>query len=102
MDALTLEQLRKAGSDLNQPHHIDNFLYFPDEAAARTAADQLRGSSESIEVTQAANGPLWLTKAGVVAIPSAENIAQMRSRMEAIAGPLKGEYDGWGAPIVSG
>jgi hypothetical protein len=28
------------------------------------------------------------------------NIADMRRRMEAVASEFKGDYDGWGAPIV--
>ena len=53
-----------------------------------------------MEASPAAQGPGWLTKAVVVLVPTGANVAEMRARMEAIAATLKGDYDGWGAPIV--
>ncbi len=100
MDSMVLGQLHKAGSDLGQPHEVDNFLYFPDETTARLAADRLRTSSNTVDVAPGAKGRDWCVKAVVVVIPTPQNIAEMRARMEAVAHALKGDYDGWGAPIV--
>jgi regulator of ribonuclease activity B len=100
LDAMVLAQLDKAGSDLQQPHEVDNFLYFADQPTAALAADRLRAFSKSVEVTEAAKGPSWCAKAVVVLIPTPGNVAEMRARMESVAAALKGEYDGWGAPIV--
>jgi hypothetical protein len=100
LDQQVLDQLAKAGSDLSQEHEIDNFLYFADQSTAEQAARQLASSSKTVEATPAAQGPGWLTKAVVVLVPTGANVAEMRARMEAIAATLKGDYDGWGAPIV--
>jgi len=100
LDAMVLAQLKKAGSDLQQPHDVDNFLYFADQSTAALAADRLRASSKNVEVTPAAQGPSWCAKAIDVLVPTASNVAEMRARMESVAAAFKGEYDGWGAPIV--
>ena len=52
------------------------------------------------DVAPGAKGRDWCVKAVVVVIPTPQNIAEMRARMEAVAHALKGDYDGWGAPIV--
>jgi regulator of ribonuclease activity B len=100
LDTRTLEQLKKAGSDLTQPHAVDNFLYFRDEATAERAATRLRPSSTMVDISPGAKGNTWLTKAVVTVVPTPANVAEMRRRMEAVAGEFNGDYDGWGAPIV--
>jgi Regulator of ribonuclease activity B len=100
LDKMVLDQLRKAGSDLSQPHEVDNFLYFADQASAQQAADRLAPSSKTVQTSPAAQGQGWLTKAVVVVVPTTTNIAQMRIQMEAVAQASRGDYDGWGAPIV--
>lgn len=100
LDIMVLDQLKKAGSDLTQPHEVDNFLYFADEASAQEAANRLASASKTVATSPPVEGKEWLTKAIVVVVPTAANIAEMRARMEAIAHALRGDYDGWGAPIV--
>lgn len=41
-DRQTLAQLKAAGSNLNAPHDVENFLYFPNETKAREATAGLR------------------------------------------------------------
>src|SRR4051794_13152266 len=53
VDAAVIEQLRAAGSDLSKPHELDFFLYFPTEAAAHAASEEIKGDF-TVEVRPAA------------------------------------------------
>src|SRR5207253_11395604 len=82
MDSMVLGQLHKAGSDLAQPHEVDNFLYFPDETSARLADDRLPTSSNTVDVAPGGSGRQGCGEAAVVVIPTPQNVAEERGRME--------------------
>ena len=100
LDALTLEQLAKAGGNLAMPTEIVNYLYLPDEPRARAAAEDLEQAGYHVEVRPAAQGPMWLALATIQMIPSKENIALLRDRFESLASRLGGEFDGWEAAVT--
>lgn len=41
LDQQVLDQLKKAGSDLSQPHNTEFFLYFPTEELANKASKNI-------------------------------------------------------------
>jgi hypothetical protein len=100
LDALTTHQLAKAGADLAKPTEIVNYLYLPDEARARQAGAELSQAGYRVQVRPAATGKDWLALATIDLVPSDENIEMLRSRFEAIASRLGGEYDGWEAAVT--
>ena len=99
-DAAVLEQLKKAGSNLSKPHKIDFYLYFPNEAAAKRAAKQVKDAGFEIEVKQSAAGSDWLCLATKTMIPELAFLKKIRANFTAIASVEKGEYDGWETAIV--
>jgi rhodanese-related sulfurtransferase len=100
LDQLTLEQLAKAGANLAKPTEVIIYLYLPDEARARTAADELEQAGYHVDVRTAATGPSWLALATINMVPSLENIALLRGRFESLASRLGGDYDGWEAAVT--
>jgi len=70
---MVLDQLKKAGSDLSQPHEIDNYIYFADQASAQEAANRLAASSKEVTANPAAQGSGWVTKADGWGAPIAKN-----------------------------
>jgi Regulator of ribonuclease activity B len=97
-DRLILEQLRGLGADLSRPRHAIQFLYFPDEAGARGAAETLAASGYEVEVRPPGEGiAQWAAVAETQAVVDEEWIGGMRPRMDAVAHANGGEYDGWEA-----
>ncbi len=98
-DALTLDHLKSAGSDLSLPHNPEFFLYLPTEAAARSVASRYAGQGFSADVHPAVSGSKWscvLTKQMVL---SAGTLHQLRGEFAEVAAAYGGEYDGWGAEV---
>jgi rhodanese-related sulfurtransferase len=100
LDQLTLQQLAKAGANLNKPTDVVNYLYVPTEQLAQAAAAKLREAGYSVEVRPAATGSNWLALARIDLVPSPENIQLLRDRFEALAAKSGGEYDGWEAAVT--
>jgi hypothetical protein len=97
-DRLILEQLREAGADLDRPRHVIQYLYFPDEAGARAAAETLAASGYDVDVRPPREGiEQWAAVAETHTLVNEEWLAGMRPRLEAIAEANGGEYDGWEA-----
>jgi Regulator of ribonuclease activity B len=97
-DRQVLEQLAQHGADLTKETEFVHYLYFDDEASARSAAEQLadigytakgRASDDSV-----------LIQAERDAVPTIENVRRMRQFMEVIAEQFGGEYDGWEAAVT--
>lgn len=101
LDRMTLQQLGKAGANLARPTDVVNYLYVPTEVLAQTAGAELRQAGFTVEVRPAATGSNWLALARIDMVPSAENIRLLRTRFEALAVKLGGEYDGWEAAVTS-
>ena len=99
-DAEVIEQLRLAGSNLEKPHPIEFFLYFPTETAAGSACDVLKSRSFSVSVRPSASTSEFLCLAEKPLIPTVDELNRLTSELESLAARLGGEYDGWGSPVV--
>jgi hypothetical protein len=99
-DAQVLAQLRKAGSDLSKPHPIEFFLYVPTKEAAQRLESQVRALHFETKVQAAAQGSQWLVLATKSMVPKQEDLVLVRQQFTALAAAEKGEYDGWGTPVV--
>ena len=100
-DAAVIAQLRKAGSDLNKVHPVEFFLYVPTEDSAKRVAEKLASRGFSPAVQPAASGALdWLVVATRKVVPTVEFMAQVRQELSALSAAERGEYDGWGTPLV--
>lgn len=100
LDAAVLEQLKKAGSELGQPHEIDFFLYFPTRALAEVAAEEIRAEGADVGVQEAAAGGGFLCATKKKMVPDLAELQRLRVRFAEIAVEFRGEYDGWGASVV--
>jgi hypothetical protein len=89
-----LEQLRRAGSRIDQPHQLDHTFIGPASALARLRgeleADAFRCSSE-------AGDHLVLTKAAAL---EPESLSKLTVALSRFAHDVGARYDGWGAAVV--
>jgi hypothetical protein len=99
-DAKVVEGLRNAGSKLDLPHPVRHYVYVPNRSAAEDAGASLRKAGFEVEVSPAAMGDDWLILASHRVMLSEAEIASFRTRFEALAVELAGEYDGWEAAIT--
>ncbi|HTE39828.1 MAG TPA: ribonuclease E inhibitor RraB [Steroidobacteraceae bacterium] len=99
-DAQVLAQLRKAGSDLSKPHPIEFFLYVPTKEAAGRLESQVRALHFETKVRPAAQGSQWVVLATKSMVPKQADLVLVRQKFTALAAAEKGEYDGWGTPMV--
>jgi len=99
-DAQVLAQLRKAGSDLSKPHPIEFFLYAPSKEAAQRLEAQVRALHFETKVQPAAQGSEWLVLATKSMVPRQADLVSVREKFTALAAAEKGQYDGWGTPVV--
>ena len=100
-DAAVIHQLRLAGSDLTKPHPIEFFLYFPAESGAQHIAQKLAPLGFASEVKPSAAGSTlpWLLFS-TRSMVQTEEMSRLRVLLEELAAAERGEYDGWGSPIV--
>lgn len=57
-DQLVLDQLKKAGSNLAKPHHIEFFVYFPTKDDAVDFAAKTKDTGFEVALRHAAQCPL--------------------------------------------
>jgi hypothetical protein len=101
-DRQVVKSLRNAGADLTKPHAVDFFLYLPDEAKAKVAADRATRDGDSVSVApSAADGDSrWVCQLTRRMVPELNAIRSVNRELTAIATDLGGIYDGWGAEVV--
>ena len=100
LDAMTIEQLRDAGSDLSKPHAVEHFLYFPKRTQAEAAANRMDAIGIAPEVREPLEGHSdWLAFGTHRLVITEDSFAEVRAQLMAIAAECGGEYDGWGAPV---
>lgn len=100
LDELVLVQLKKAGSDLSKPHHVDFFLYFPTRAVCEQAASKIKAAGFDVEVEEAAKGTDWLCHATRTMVPDLAALQKIRADFNSLAASFGGKYDGWGTEVV--
>ena len=101
-DLALLDQLTKAGADLDQPRHVLHYLYFTDAASAEAAAADARVNGFDSRVNEPlpeATGHWGLVceKHGVVT--DALTVRGTTDFFDGIAERHQGEYDGWEASV---
>jgi hypothetical protein len=98
VDEVSLKQLLSLGADLERPRHILHFLYFDDEADARSAADTTGAAGYETAVL-APDGQIeqWCVRAETTRVVNESTIRAFRTWFEVVASDHSGEYDGWEA-----
>lgn len=100
-DTAVLVELRQAGSDFSKLHSIDFFLYFPTEAAAQSTAKRLVSMDFQVSLSPPQSEiPQWQVVASRRMLPEADELAYLRSELNALSKAQGGEYDGWETAIV--
>jgi len=94
-----IEELRQAGSKLNLPHPLRNFMVVPTEAAAQQGKDALGEEGFACTVRALPDGR-WMVTAVTRLVPRPGMVTRMREQVEAVAATLDGEYAGWESPLV--
>lgn len=98
-DQAVLEKVAEFGSNLELPHAVHHYLYFPTEDTARRAGARLSAEGYEIEIRLGADDVNWLTLASHRLLLTPENVIGIRFLMESVASSLGGEYDGWEAVV---
>jgi Regulator of ribonuclease activity B len=97
-DQLVIRQLQGLGADLSQPRHVIHFLYFAEEADARSAADEIDRAGYEVTVTPPRDSIVsWSLRAEAYRVVGAGTVDAFRAWFEGIAAEFRGEYDGWEA-----
>jgi len=95
-DAKSRELANSISSDRGtSPKFMRHYLYFKEESQAHEAAKRLRSQGLSVEVRLGADRKNWLALASQEPLHSADDMEEVRDKMEAIASEFYGEYDGW-------
>lgn len=88
-------------SRIDAPRHWVHYVYFADEAGARSAARAIERAGWTLQtVDAAANGDGWVVIADqhdVVVTPA--SVQSARSLFERVAAEAGGDYDGWEASV---
>ena len=95
-----LKRLRASGSDTNLPHKFEFFLYLPTETAAETAAQRLRESDFSAQVSHTGSGNGWLCRAEITLVPVTASLDEIGLFFEQLAAALEGDFDGWESAVT--
>jgi hypothetical protein len=100
LDELTLKHLQAAGANLDKATEVNNYIFFKKDKEAAKAASRLAEDGYKVRGPSATKeGPLLVATTELV--PSPENIASLRTAMEAIAKDFHGDYDGWEAAVTT-
>ncbi len=97
-DQFVIRQLEGRGADLTQARHIIHFLYFADEADARSAAEVIGNAGYETTVNPPdATIEEWSLRAEGYRVVGTSTVEAFRAWFEQIADEFRGEYDGWEA-----
>jgi regulator of RNase E activity RraB len=99
-DGQVIQQLKKAGSNISKPHDIEFFFYFPTLEAAEKVAVTLNTEGFTAKAQPAAKGNDFVVLATKSMIPSDAELTALRQKFNAMSAAEKGDYDGWGSPVV--
>lgn len=97
-DTLALEELRKAGVDVQAPQAVVHHLLFPTAEAVEPVAKELVGRGfevNGVHEPRLREGKPFLLIARKPLVPTRENLRALRAELTALAAPHGGEYDGW-------
>jgi hypothetical protein len=101
-DLMLLGHMGDQGADLDEPRHVLHYSYFPAEATAAVARDEMARAGWSASVDE----PLpdfpgqWSVKAERAdAVLTLDFVRESTDFFEALAARHSGEYDGWEASV---
>ncbi|MBL8518911.1 MAG: ribonuclease E inhibitor RraB [Betaproteobacteria bacterium] len=100
LDARVITQLEHAGANLARDHPVEFFLYFPSREAADRAAVKVAALGMEVKVSESRGAKPWLVFGTRLMVPREREMARLRTLLDAIAAEERGEYDGWGTPVV--
>lgn len=100
-DLEVLRGLKKAGSDLSQPHMPEFILDFPTETAAQEALEKIKVLGFQAEIAPPGQGRQWPIRAQKSMILTEDALKRARYHFDRIARAGGGTYEGWGAPAIS-
>ena len=92
--------LSEQGSDLELPHSVDLYLYYPSQAAAQEVADFFLDSPMESDVIE--SDQHWLCLVQCRLVPSADGLSAIANLMRTAHDRFGGDFDGWHAEIVTG
>lgn len=99
VDRAQIENRRILGDDLIRPREVEHFAFFPSMNAAEVAAEEFASAGFSVTSHDAGD---HITLLAVRSDAVDEEAA--RSFVREVAGIVEahgGQYDGWGAPVVT-
>ncbi len=97
-DELVLRQLAARGADLTKPRHAIHYLYFAEEADARTAAEVIEQAEWETTLSPPDDRIAeWSLRAEGYRVIGSATVGAFRAWFEQIATECDGEYDGWEA-----
>lgn len=100
-DAMVIDNLVAAGSDVTRPHDIDFHLLFPTRIAAGAAAAELTAQGYAVVAIAERHGPHhWELHATRRMVPTLEAMTASTRSLEALAVRHDGNYEGWGTQVV--
>lgn len=100
-DKAAINNLEMLGSDTERDHPFEFFLYFPDEWNAYAAAAHLFNLQFRVSVSFSEITDDWLCLATKDIKPTTGRILGLSRFLEKLADDNKGEYDGWGTPVLN-
>jgi ABC-type antimicrobial peptide transport system permease subunit len=99
-DAQVIAQLVSVGSNLNEPHHIKFFFYFPAKENAKRIAAKLNTDGYSTSVSKSLSSHEYVIQARKSMIPVLSALVALRERFNVLSASESGYYDGWGAEVA--
>jgi hypothetical protein len=99
-DQQVISQLASVGSDLNKPHQVVFFLYFPAKENAKRIAAKLKTDGFATSVGKSLSSHEYVTQAKKSMVPELSALVALRERFNTLAASEGGYYDGWGAEVA--
>ncbi|KAB8182167.1 ribonuclease E inhibitor RraB [Microbispora catharanthi] len=100
-DLMVMNQLVKAGADLEQPRHVIFYLYAPTLEAAQSIAKDADSAEYSLRTEVGKPSPeypdSWPVTCETNAVVSPDFVRETGNLFDALAARYHGEYDGWEA-----
>ncbi len=97
-DRLVLLQLQGRGANLTRPRHVLHYLYFSDEAHARSAALDIDSAGYEVTISPPDDTVAeWSVRAEATRVVDETTVDAFRAWFERVAAEHGGEYDGWEA-----
>jgi hypothetical protein len=98
-DLRVIQELAKAGADLEQPREIDYTLIFPTREEAEAIRRLFDPPAWRVQVADQPIVEGWPVVVSQVEVVRADRVAHYSAMFRSVAAETGGKYDGWGAPV---